>query len=365
MYYLTGLPVEVTAAMDYPWAALLIIMFATANHHLEEREKRQRQQKRPATPLTPQQNLRAAMGLARDWFSTGAATSTVAAPTAVAATATVPATSTAAKRQKRSPEDELICQEDGSTNAKRRKRSPEDELICPLSLHLPWEPVTAGDGLVYEKEYIEKHIESKRGNLLRSPVKNVPMSRLLLPATHVKNLIEILIENGTITGELADAWNKKAQNQKDMADYVKRAEGGDADVMYKLAAAYTYARCGFKQDAKLAYKWCEKAHDAGNVMATALLGDMLLYGEGVTRCLSDGLMYVTMAAEQGSDLAAYILGMALADGTCGLSKNSEEAIRWLQKCLEDNCPHQHLRDLSKDRARNKLQELMNAEEDTE
>ena len=108
MYYLTGLPVEVTAAMDYPWAALLIIMFATANHHLEEREKRQRQQKRPATPLTPQQNLRAAMGLARDWFSTGAATSTVAAPTAVAATATVPATSTAAKRQKRSPEDELI-----------------------------------------------------------------------------------------------------------------------------------------------------------------------------------------------------------------------------------------------------------------
>ena len=40
-------------------------------------------------------------------------------------------------------------------------------------------------------------------------------------------------------------------------------------------------RNGFKKDAKLAYKWAEKAHNAGNIQGTALLGICLLIGSGV------------------------------------------------------------------------------------
>ena len=67
-------------------------------------------------------------------------------------------------------------------------------------------------------------------------------------------------------------------------------------------------------------------------------------------------MYLCLAAEKGSDWAAYWLGTTLADGLYDLSPDREEAIYWLSKSLLP-CPLQFMDDEGKDEARRKLRQL--------
>ena len=78
-------------------------------------------------------------------------------------------------------------QNNNDASNKRQKKSPADNLICAITLSLPWEPVTAADGCLYEKAAIEQHIKNHQGGVLqlRSPVTNVPMAPRLLPAPHI------------------------------------------------------------------------------------------------------------------------------------------------------------------------------------
>ncbi|CAB9514221.1 Sel1 domain protein repeat-containing protein [Seminavis robusta] len=238
---------------------------------------------------------------------------------------------------------------------KRQKRSPEDDLICPISLELPWEPVTAEDGRVYERECIEEHIKKNPGNL-KSPITNEKMGRRLLPAIWVHNHIDTLVESGAIEGDLAAKWNKKVEQKKKMEELLKKADGGDGDAMHSVGLRFLLGLGGFNQDTELAFQWHQRSHEAGNVKSTAVVGRSYLLGTGVQLCRQKGTMYVSIAAGQGSNVAAFDLGMALADGKYGFSVNKAEAIRWLEKAVGD-CSHDHLRDSFKNRAQQKLNEL--------
>ena len=87
-------------------------------------------------------------------------------------------------------------------------RRIEDTLICPITQQLPWDPVTAEDGYIYERSAIERHLATNA----RSPYTNQPIQTKLLPSPQLKSIIETLIENGTIRGYLAEQW-KKSQHQ--------------------------------------------------------------------------------------------------------------------------------------------------------
>eukprot|EP00550_Attheya_septentrionalis_P003018 CAMPEP_0198281798 /NCGR_PEP_ID=MMETSP1449-20131203/1671_1 /TAXON_ID=420275 /ORGANISM="Attheya septentrionalis, Strain CCMP2084" /LENGTH=90 /DNA_ID=CAMNT_0043977717 /DNA_START=9 /DNA_END=277 /DNA_ORIENTATION=+ len=50
--------------------------------------------------------------------------------------------------------DSCSSMDDDSQPSKRRKLSPSDELVCPITLDLPFDPVTAEDGRVYERSAI-------------------------------------------------------------------------------------------------------------------------------------------------------------------------------------------------------------------
>ena len=63
-----------------------------------------------------------------------------------------------AKRERDTDDDDEVIVVEPPAK-KHPKKSPSDDLICPITLELPWEPVTAEDGRVYEKEAIEQHIE--------------------------------------------------------------------------------------------------------------------------------------------------------------------------------------------------------------
>lgn len=125
--------------------------------------------------------------------------------------------------------------------AKRQKRNLADEMICPIRLELPFDPVTAEDGRVYEKEAVLEYFNSREGEQENSPFTNKPMGTKLLPATQHRNTIEILIEMGAICGDLAKKWKQKAKKKKALEDTKKKADGGDRDAAEKLLLSTTLA----------------------------------------------------------------------------------------------------------------------------
>jgi U-box domain len=141
---------------------------------------------------------------------------------------------------------------------KRQTQSPADNLVCPITLELPWDPVTADDGRVYDRSAIQEHFKHHHADL-KSPVTNEKMGDYLLPAVQHKNTIEFLLENGMIVGELATKWNEKVKQHKEREDLLSKAQDGDTEAMYKAGVMYAYGLCGFMKDAKLALKWYKKA----------------------------------------------------------------------------------------------------------
>ncbi|CAB9521009.1 SAM and U-box domain-containing protein 1 [Seminavis robusta] len=149
--------------------------------------------------------------------------------------------------------------EENQQPSKRPKKSPSDDLICPISLELPWDPVIAEDGRVYERESIEEHIGHVKKNSrdLRSPFTNDFMGSKLLPANWVQNHIDTLVESGVIGGELADKWNEKVEQKK----LLEKAERGDADAMCTVGFNYQSGSDGFKEDLEAAFRWYKRAHE--------------------------------------------------------------------------------------------------------
>ena len=69
------------------------------------------------------------------------------------------------------------------------------EMVCCITLELPFDPVTAEDGRVYERKAIQEYFKGKSDSEIKSPYTRKPMGKRLFPAMQHKNMIEILIEN--------------------------------------------------------------------------------------------------------------------------------------------------------------------------
>ncbi|CAB9518778.1 Sel1 domain protein repeat-containing protein [Seminavis robusta] len=219
-------------------------------------------------------------------------------------------------------------------------KSITDDLVCPISLELPWDPVVAEDGRIYDRSSIEEHFQTHAGEYLKSPMTNEKMGQKLLSAVQHRNTIDVLVESGVIGGDLAAKWNEKLQQKKELAELLKQAEAGDPVAMYDIGVCYGQGR-GCKKDHEAALQWFQKAHQAGNVCGTASIGLHYLEGQVVPKCLKKGMMYITLAAGQGSDSGAYHLGLALAEGKFGMVVDKEEAIYWLEKSVGE-CSYMHL-----------------------
>ena len=164
----------------------------------------------------------------------------------------------------------------------KRQKKASDDLICPILLELPLDPVTAKDGRVYERSGIEQHIsKAKSPESLKSPITRAFMGMRLFPAIEHKNLIQTLIDNSVITGELADSWNEKVEEANLEEELFKLAESGESDAMVEVGFRYKKVNSGFKQDYEKAVFWYKRAHDVGEIAATANLGYFLLTGRGV------------------------------------------------------------------------------------
>ena len=69
---------------------------------------------------------------------------------------------------------------DTAGNPKRRKGDVELDLICPITHELPFDPVMAEDGRVYERNAIQEYFDGKEAALVKSPMTNQMISKTLI-----------------------------------------------------------------------------------------------------------------------------------------------------------------------------------------
>lgn len=252
-----------------------------------------------------------------------------------------------------------------SSRCKRQKKCVEDDLICPITHELPFDPVTALDGQVYEREAIENYFADKApGRKVKSPMTSQMIDQALLPAPRHRNTIETLIENGVIGGDTAEKWQEKAREKKQVEDLLKQAQRGDINAMEQVALGYDGfgETRGFKKDATKAFHWYQKLHLSGSLIGTAKVGEYLLAGIGVVQNKGKGAYYLGLAVGKGSDLAARIMGSYFAEGDHGLGVDEEEAQTLLEMAVtsdeQDSNIIQQLNDEGKEEAQQELNNLL-------
>jgi TPR repeat protein len=201
-----------------------------------------------------------------------------------------------------------------------------NEFLCPITFSLPVDPVTAEDGKVYERSDIEEWLKKQH----KSPVTNLAMGTKLLPALQVKNMIRMMVASGAFTGDKVDAWKLKLKKEEELAEMLRKAEAGDGRAMHNLGLWYEHGMkdLAISMDKAKAFEWYEKSHEAGDAGGTVGLGWCYLLAHGVPKCLVRGAMLMGQAAERGSSLACYNLGVAYANGRLGFPKDKKMARRF-------------------------------------
>ena len=85
------------------------------------------------------------------------------------------------------------------------------------------------------------------------------MGRRIIPAIQTKNTISTLIKSGAIEGELAEAWQKKLEDEKAVKEERAKADGGDGEAMWRLGVWYQYGENGLTKDKAQARAWYERS----------------------------------------------------------------------------------------------------------
>jgi TPR repeat protein len=113
----------------------------------------------------------------------------------------------------------------------------------------------------------------------------------------------------------------------------KAAAGGEGEALLALACAIK-SGIGCPKDPAKAVALLQQAADLQHIQdAAAVLGSVLLTGDGVPRNLTRGIAYLKGAANAGSPLAAWKLALCLKNGL-GALRDTKEAEKWFDKAAE-------------------------------
>lgn len=104
----------------------------------------------------------------------------------------------------------------------------------------------------------------------------------------------------TLVLALGGCGDHRPDNQKEFADWLKKAEAGDATAQFAVGIAYANGKGAPKDDAK-AVEWYRKAAEQGYADAQYNLGVMYANGDGVPRDLVRAYVWFNLAAAQGDE----------------------------------------------------------------
>ena len=194
------------------------------------------------------------------------------------------------------------------------------ELVCPITLSLPFEPVIADDGKVYERSAIEEWLKQQG----RSPSTNLPMGSRLLPALHVKNMIRTMVTSGTLTGDKADEWELR-RKEEELAAAEKAAAEKAAVAAEALALAL--ARAAMFGDVEAV-----RAHLLAGVAV-----DVVTFGRvGCTRDKRGGCTALMRAARRGHVACLRVLLEGKADPN-KITEGGRTALAYAARCGQEPC----------------------------
>jgi len=232
--------------------------------------------------------------------------------------------------------DDLICP---ITPNDATMREIADDLICPITQELPFDPVLAEDGRIYERAAITQWICSET-HPNRSPFTNETMGARQQGVRQVRHTIETLVASGALEADMAARWRKRLEEEKSVNEMRRRAvEEGDDDAMLHLAVWY---QCGLKGLPRLSsscFYWFKQAAEAGNARGLACCGKCYVTGEGVEKNVAYGLHMTTLAATRGSEAGAFCLGLWFCEGLNGLPVDRVSAKYWLGLVTSGGCKY--------------------------
>ncbi|KAL3934195.1 MAG: hypothetical protein SGARI_003497 [Bacillariaceae sp.] len=214
-----------------------------------------------------------------------------------------------------------------------------EEFICPITLTLPFEPVMAEDGRVYERKAIEKHIQQAQqsGVPLKSPISNEYMGPNLFPSPQIKNAIETAIDSGgEMGGDHVKLWKEQRALKQELEELKRRALTGDVTAAMRLAFRYAHGEMDevSDQDWDEAGKWWKVASDAGDIPGMAMYGKYLSTRPNRSPMeRAHGFALLSAAATSGNAWACLTLGQEYAKGEY-VAQSDIDAMRWLQKGLD-------------------------------
>jgi len=128
------------------------------------------------------------------------------------------------------------------------------------------------------------------------------------------------------------AQNTSQQPAGNTAEFIRKAESGDAQAQFELGRMYDNGQ-GVTKDEAEAVRWYRKAAEQGHEWAQYDLGVAYDNGEGVAKDATEALRWYRKAAEQGDSDAQYSLGVAYHEAQ-GVTKDDAEAVRWFRKAAE-------------------------------
>ena len=209
--------------------------------------------------------------------------------------------------------------------------SPLEHLVCPISYELPVDPVMAEDGNIYERSAIEEWLSHQQ----KSPMTNQPMGTKLLPAFQIRSMIETMVRSGGISGEMAVSWQKRLEEEQELAAVKEKADGGDLVAMATLSVWSREGRRGLRKDVLQSFRWLERAAKAGSLEALRWIGGFYLFGyEPVAKDVPTGLMFLTEAAAHGDGPACRLLGDLYRTGKHGPPRSVEHACKWFERACK-------------------------------
>ena len=247
-----------------------------------------------------------------------------------------------ADNDRKRPADAIDLTQDASPEKKQKVALADiaKEFICPITQELPFDPVMAKDGKIYERTAILEWFRKKDGDAT-SPSTGKVIDTELVPVVQARNTIESLIQTGAIEDEIAEAWQKRLAFEKRVKEMRAKAEGGDGDAMHWMGVCYTFGQGAAKDEAQ-ARAWYERSAAARNPKGLASFSNCLLTGAGGPQDFALGLLNMTEAAYLGSDMGAAVLGESFFNGMCGLPKDPVRARFWLKKVVDGECEVKHI-----------------------
>ena len=246
-----------------------------------------------------------------------------------------------------------------STTTLPEKRRAYDNMMnsytCPIQHVIFSDPVMMADGHTYERVAAEQLLRNSNGGRtsIKSPITGYNLSHHRLTTNKtLRSAIVYAIESNTIGGDLVRDWehNQKVlkwnARQVENLQKMSSSKGGNGSAALKdLGLAHLQGWYGLDKDDGMACALFKKAADQKNVTGMALYGFMAVKraagafsdASGKINGTTIGMVYVAMAAVQGSEFACSLMARAHELGLHGLNIDKSQAKEWYYKM--DQCEH--------------------------